>query len=233
MSPHDAAEELVREGFATVTAALSLDEVRQLIDSLEPLFTDVGRAKGGVRDVFNRCPELKEWCGGESIRKWVEPIVGQNAIAVNATLFDKAIGRNWKVPFHQDVTIRVKERKPVEGFETWWGKDGVPHVWPNAGVLEKMIAVRIHLDDCDEDNGPLRVIPRSHSSGILNATDIERIRCETNERVCPVSAGDLLLMRPLLLHASSTATTPRRRRVLHLEYAIPELPGGLEWYDRL
>lgn len=223
----------MREGFATIPAALSPGEVHQLLDWLEPLFTDVGRAKGGVRDIFNRCPELKQWCRVDSIRTWVEPILGDQAVAVNATLFDKAIGRNWKVPFHQDVTIRVKERKPVEGFETWWEKDGVPHVWPPASVLEMMVAVRIHLDDCNADNGPLRVLPRSHSSGILNAADIERVRTETTEQVCPIPTGGFLLMRPLLLHASSTATAPRRRRVLHLEFAIPELPGGLEWYDRV
>jgi hypothetical protein len=40
-------------------------------------------------------------------------------------------------------------------------------------------------------------------------------------------------MRPLILHASSAALEPRRRRVIHLEYAADTLPGELEWFDRV
>ena len=39
------------------------------------------------------------------------------------------------------------------------------------------------------------------------------------------------IMRPLLLHASASGTGPGRRRVIHLEYAAEDLPGGLEWYQ--
>ena len=39
------------------------------------------------------------------------------------------------------------------------------------------------------------------------------------------------MIRPLLLHASSAAESPRRRRVVHLEYAADPLPGGLDWFE--
>jgi len=38
-------------------------------------------------------------------------------------------------------------------------------------------------------------------------------------------------MRPLTLHASSAATSPSHRRVLHIEYITGGLPGGLEFHD--
>jgi hypothetical protein len=36
-------------------------------------------------------------------------------------------------------------------------------------------------------------------------------------------------MRPLLLHASSKAINPNRRRVLHFLFGSASLPLGLEW----
>jgi hypothetical protein len=32
-------------------------------------------------------------------------------------------------------------------------------VHPPAEILDKMLTLRVHLDDCGEENGPLRVIP--------------------------------------------------------------------------
>jgi len=95
-----------------------------------------------------------------------------------------------------------------------------------------MITVRLHLDDCGPEHGPLRVIPDSHREGRLDREAITRWRetVPTEEITC--RAGDALLMRPLLLHASSKATRPKHRRVLHVEYAAEELPGGLEWHQK-
>ena len=88
----------------------------------------------------------------------------------------------------------------------------------------------LHLDDCDESNGPLRVIPGSHGQGILSSEQIARHRQETAEVVCTVPAGGALVMAPLLLHASSRARSPSHRRVLHLEFApLGLLPEGLAW----
>ena len=157
-------------------------------------------------------------------------MLGAGCVAVNATLFDKTPGRNWKVPPHQDVTIRVRERRAVPGFDTWWEKAGVPHCWPPAAVLEGMLAVRLHLDDCGPANGPLRVLPGSHAAGVLDAAAIDAWPRD-GEVTCLAPRGGVVLMRPLLLHASSAAESPGRRRVLHVEYAAPALPGGLAWWD--
>ena len=154
-------------------------------------------------------------------------------MAVNGTLFDKAGGRNWKVPYHQDITIRVRERRDVSGFGPWWEKAGIPHCWPPAAVVERMLAVRVHLDDCGPENGPLRVVPGSHRAGVLSSADIEAWKEQVPEVACHVGRGELVVMRPLLLHASSPAERPARRRVIHIEFAVPTLPGELEWYDRI
>lgn len=163
----------------------------------------------------------------------VAPILGPDAFAVRAILFDKTPDANWKVTWHQDLTIAVRERREVPGFTSWSEKAGVSHVQPPVSILANMLAVRLHLDDCGLDNGPVRVLPGSHLHGRIAEPDIPGWRQRVAEVVCTVPRGGVLLMRPLLLHASSPATSPSRRRVLHIEYAANELPGGLEWKWRV
>ena len=125
----------------------------------------------------------------------------------------------------------MKQRIDVSGYGPWSIKEGVPHVQPPIEILETMVTVRLHLDDCDESNGPLRVIPGSHRMGRLDAADIVKSRANQKEVICSMQAGGALLMRPLLLHASSEASAPTHRRVIHLEYAACPLADGLEWAE--
>ena len=144
-------------------------------------------------------------------------------------LFDKTPGANWNVVWHQDLSIAVRERRDVPGFGPWSQKAGVAHVQPPPTILERMLTVRLHLDDCDEANGPLLVLPGSHRSGRLTPEQVQQWRGKTAAVPCLVPSGGALLMRPLLLHASSSSQSPRHRRVVHLEYAAEALPEGLEW----
>lgn len=150
---------------------------------------------------------------------------------VRAIWFNKSAEANWLVAWHQDLAIAVRERVETPGFEAWSVKEGVPHVQPPAAVLERMLTVRIHLDDADERNGALRVIAGSHRLGRLDGEQIVGLREQLGETLCAAAAGDALLMRPLLLHASGRSTNDRPRRVLHLEYAGQSLPGGLKWQE--
>lgn len=131
------------------------------------------------------------------------------------------------------MTIAVQERREVPGFNAWSVKEGVPHVQPPVEVLERMQTLRLHLDDADASNGALRVLPGSHRWGRLSAEGIGGQRATIREIVCEAQVGDVLLIRPLLLHASSRATCDRTRRVLHIEYAAEELPGGLKWRRKI
>jgi ectoine hydroxylase-related dioxygenase (phytanoyl-CoA dioxygenase family) len=102
-------------------------------------------------------------------------------------------------------------------------------VQPPVAVLEQLVAVRIHLDDCLVESGALRVVPQSHSQGRLSRERVEDLRRQNGETVVPVARGGALIMRPLILHASSKATSLAPRRVLHFVFGPPKLPLGLEW----
>jgi len=95
-----------------------------------------------------------------------------------------------------------------------------------------MVTVRVHLDRCGPNNGPVNVIPGSHRGGRLMPVQVQAWRSTKAPVSTCTSAGGILLMRPLLLHASSAATDPAHRRVIHLEFAADPLPGGLEWHGR-
>jgi ectoine hydroxylase-related dioxygenase (phytanoyl-CoA dioxygenase family) len=158
-------------------------------------------------------------------------LIGDEARIVRSILFDKTAASNWLVPWHQDVTIAVRERRDVPGFGPWSVKEGVVHVQPPAAVLEGMVTIRLHLDDTPAENGALRALTGSHRNGVLSAADIGAFRERGVERVCEARLGDVVVMKPLVLHASSKSKVPGRRRVLHVEFAAGELPGGLCWAE--
>jgi ectoine hydroxylase-related dioxygenase (phytanoyl-CoA dioxygenase family) len=161
------------------------------------------------------------------------PILGENAAAVRGLLFDKTPEANWNVVWHQDRTVAVTNRKEVSGWGAWTEKAGVTHVQPHATILEQMLTIRLHLDPCPVEKGALRVLPGTHTRGLLHSEEIAALR-ETGVEVClPFERGDALLMRPLLLHASSPSHSAGHRRVIHLEYASAVLPAGLEWQTAL
>ncbi len=184
----------------------------------------------GIRRLLEVVSAVRVLAEGEIIRSLIEPVLGKNAKVIRGIFFDKNPVANWKVPWHQDVMIALQAKKEVAGFSAWSSKAGVVHAQPPVEILQSILAIRIHLDDTDEYNGALRVIPGSHKFGLLDDEEINKLKENIAEITCMVAKGGVLLMRPLLLHASSAATLPTHRRVLHLEYSAHNLPDGLEWY---
>ena len=128
--------------------------------------------------------------------------------------------------------ISVRERKIVSGFDAWSQKAGVIQVQPPSEILSRMLAVRIHLDHCGAENAPLRVLPGSHAHGWLD-DELDQWKQRVEPVVCLANPGDALVMRPLILHASASSESPANRRVVHLEFAVDELPGELAWNQRI
>jgi ectoine hydroxylase-related dioxygenase (phytanoyl-CoA dioxygenase family) len=186
----------------------------------------------GVRHLLESSPEIREVARSREVRQYVEPILGMGCFAVRAVFFDKVPQANWNLGWHQDNVITVREAKEVAGFSAWVNKAGVWQVQPPAEVLARMVAIRISLDDCGVENGPLRVLPGSHRSGWVE-DQIEEWKGRVKEVVCCVPAGGIVVMCPLTLHASSKAASPSHRRVIHIEFAADELPGGVEWNQRV
>lgn len=232
MNP-SAALQVRERGFAILPNFLDDEELAAAEQGLAALGgSQAARTKGGVyaaRDLLSSMPGVQALATLKKIREITKAILGGEPFPVRGLLFDKTPAANWLVPWHQDLTICVKARREAAGFGPWSRKAGLVHVQAPADVLDQMLAVRLHLDDCGRDNGALRVIPGTHRAGRLSADRIATIRASADAVDCAVSRGGALLMKPLLVHASSVAKRPVHRRVIHLEFASCALPCGLEW----
>lgn len=161
------------------------------------------------------------------VRALVDPVLGPGAFAHRATLFDKTPDANWLVAWHQDLVVPVQKRHETAGFGPWSSKADGWHVQPPLSVLEQLLAIRIDLDGSDLANGALRVLPATQTLGVLRPERIAELAQTVSPVTCCVPPGGALCLRPLLVHASSRATQPRHRRIVHLEFSANELPGGL------
>jgi ectoine hydroxylase-related dioxygenase (phytanoyl-CoA dioxygenase family) len=226
-----------RDGFLVVPDLLPMAACDGLAAELTGWLTlqqqSAPKARGGLRNVLRLCRRTNSTAASESFTAIVSDLIGGAAFPVRAILFDKTEDANWGVPWHQDLAIAVAARIDTEGFGPWSSKAGVVHVQPPPQILANMVTLRLHLDDGTVDNGALRVVPGSHLEGELSAEGMAHWIKHHAAVTCEIAKGGALLMRPLLLHASSPAKNPSHRRVLHVEYAATELPNGLKWSERI
>lgn len=156
-------------------------------------------------------------------------VLGPASRPVRAILFDKTPETNWSLAWHQDRTICVRRRIDVDGFGPWTIKDGMQHVAPPFGILAHMVTLRVHIDDVPASNAPLLIAPGSHTEGRIPVGAIAEVVRRRGTRTCIAEAGNIWLYATPILHASETATSPLHRRVLQIDFAAADLPGGLEW----
>ena len=212
-------------GFAAVPGVLAVDRCAEMITELD----GVGAGRAGSRNLLD-VPACQRLATMFRVHAQVGPLLPQASVAVQCTLFDKSADNNWLVAPHQDLSIPVQERIPHRDCSGWSEKEGVLYVQPPVAVLESLVAVRAHLDECGTANGPLRVVPGSHRHGRLSTETAKALREQVGVVECIFRRGDVLVMRPLLLHSSPRARVPGSRRVLHFLFGPSELPCGLRWH---
>ena len=103
------------------------------------------------------------------------------------------------------------------------------------------IAAWLAVDDCDEENGCLRVVPGSHDWPVLCLTEADTTQSFTDVTVplppdaqaMPVTmkAGDVFFFNGQLVHGSlPNTTTDRFRRALIGHYIVGEAEQVYQWY---
>jgi hypothetical protein len=229
-------EQLEADGFALLPDVFTPEAVAGVIAEWEEVtrryaaddavLSSEGGPAYGARNLLDLWPRAADLARAPALADAITDVLGTGAGVVRALYFDKPPGHSWALPWHKDYSVAVTEHGRLGAFTKPTVKAGVPHLTAPFAVLSRMLTLRVHLDDATADNGPLRVIPGSHRA--YHPRDDEpreaiAVHCR---------AGDVLLMRPLLTHASghSKPEAGRHRRIVHLECAAQMvLPDGYRW----
>lgn len=224
------------QGFYCVNDIYTQAEVDKLISIIEHsagLNATFRRSKDlfAIRQFLKEVPEAVEVVFNTGMRQLISNLFGEDYFVVKSIYFDKPESSNWFVYYHQDLTISVDQRIDVPGFGPWTVKQNQYAVQPPLQVLNNSFTIRIHLDDTTAGNGALKVVPGSHLQGIVRNEYLDDIK--HTEKICAVNRGGVMLMRPLLFHASDRTVNNQRRRVIHIEFNNADLPHGLQWSEKL
>jgi ectoine hydroxylase-related dioxygenase (phytanoyl-CoA dioxygenase family) len=212
------------QGFLVIPAVLTEAEAGTLRIAVETM----SRSRAGSRNVLGH-PAVRNVAEDRRLVGIAAEFLGGNVFPFKATLFDKSPTSNWLVTWHQDLALPIHARTEAPGWGPWTEKGGCLHALAPADVLTRVVALRVHLDPSTSENGPLRVLPDTHRSGRLSAARIAELAGQISAVECVAPAGGLVVMRPLLLHASSKSTVDLSRRVLHFEYTTARtLAPGIE-----
>jgi ectoine hydroxylase-related dioxygenase (phytanoyl-CoA dioxygenase family) len=204
------------EGYGLIPNVFAISEIHFLLSELQA--EALPRTRAGVRHAM-RSPSIAKIANDRRFLDIARKVLGVGAIPFRATLFEKLPKSNWLVAWHQDTALPLQTRVEASGWGPWSIKDGVNYAHAPAKALERVIALRLHLDDSNLENGPLRVIPATHKKGVLIDDEILSLASRAASVDCLMLKGGIVVMRPLVIHASSKSLTKNPRRVLHIEYA--------------
>jgi ectoine hydroxylase-related dioxygenase (phytanoyl-CoA dioxygenase family) len=215
------------QGFELVKQFISPEIMKALIEEITT--SNEFESPHGIRNAEKKFDGIAKFANSEKVLAQAKSILGEEPQLARAIFFDKTPEKNWLVSWHQDKTVSVNKKQDIDDWGPWSLKDNTHHVQPSESVLNNMVTFRIHLDDSNSDNGCLKVIPNSHICGVLEQREINALVCKSEVIECEAKAGDMIIMRPLILHSSSKASNPSHRRVVHLEFSGYELPEGIFW----
>ncbi|TCC92120.1 phytanoyl-CoA dioxygenase [Pedobacter frigiditerrae] len=223
-------------GFSIIPNIYNDEEIEQILEVINQVDTskDTFRKSAdlfAIRQFLKEVPAVHDLIFNEKLKAIIQSTFGDNYFVVKSIYFDKPEQSNWFVAYHQDLTISVDKKIELENFGPWTVKQNQFAVQPPIDILQHNFTIRIHLDHTDENNGALKIIPKSHLKGIYRPETIDwTIERET---ICRIEKGGLMIMKPLLLHSSSKTTNNNKRRVIHIEFSNVELPNELQWAERI
>ena len=228
-----AAEQLLTEGYHVARGLFSPDEVAALRGHAMDLvhhrsgeFCEGGAVDPDSADPLRRYPRIiqphrkdltsRRFLLAPRLRVLLTELLGEEPVAVQTMIYFKPPGGRGQA-LHQDQ--RYLQVAPGTCVAAW-----------------------LALDDCDPDNGGMRVVPRSHLLDLLCPVPSDTDRSFTAETVpvpeglAPVDvvmqAGDVLFFLGNVIHGSEPNTTQDRfRRVIVGHYATGDAQRISRWYE--
>ncbi len=159
-----------------------------------------------------------DWLLDERLRRWTTALLGREPYAAQTMFYYKPPGARGQA-LHQDQTpLRVH---PGTCLAAWMA-----------------------VDDCDEENGCLQIVPRTHDLPRLCTIDADTAQSFSASTVplppgseaAPVimKAGDVVFFNGQVIHGSYPNTSKTRfRRALIAHYVVGEAEKVAEFYHPL
>ncbi len=226
--------ELNSNGFTVCQDFYSEQEIKNIVATIEntsliKTTKQSNRQVYAIRRFLKEMPDLKELLFNDKLKSLLGNVFDNKYFNTKAIYFDKPEISNWFVSYHQDISIAVDRKKDIKGYGKWTKKGTGYGVHPPLEILNSIVTVRIHLDNTTIDNGALKVISESHKKGVYSPANIDHEK----ECVCNVRRGGIMLMKPLIMHASERTKNKKQRRVIHLEFSDKDLELPLNWAEKL
>jgi phytanoyl-CoA hydroxylase len=195
--------------------AMRMREHRE--DSMESRFDDDDPLKAYPRlmQPHRRDEASLRWLIDERINTCLTQLLGREPYAVQTMIYFKPPGARGQALHQDQYYLRVQ---PGTCMAAWMA-----------------------LDDCDEENGCLRLVPGSQDWPLLCATQADTTQSFTDVTVslpegveavpAPMKAGDVLFFNGQIVHGSLPNTTKDRfRRALIGHYIVGEAEKVYKWY---
>jgi len=229
-------KELESEGFIIIENIYNNEEIENLISIIESATENKIKESTfrqsqdlfAIRQFHKEIPKSLKYIFNEKLKNIIKNNFGEDFFITKSIYFDKPEKSNWFVSYHQDLTISVDKKMELKNFKNWTNKQNQFAVQPPIEILEKNFTIRIHLDKTTNENGALKIINKSHINRVCRIEDLD-LKTET---ICEVDKGGIMIMKPLLFHASNKTINNERRRVIHIEFSNQQLPNGLEWSEK-
>jgi ectoine hydroxylase-related dioxygenase (phytanoyl-CoA dioxygenase family) len=228
-------QELIENGFAILDTIYTTEEIDKILNEIEKADSDKETFRKSsdlfaIRQFLKEVPSVIKYIFNDKLKNVIRQLIGENYFVVKSIYFDKPENSNWYVAYHQDLTISVDKKVLLENYGPWTVKQNQFAVQPPVEILENITTIRIHLDETNEDNGALKVVPKSHLKKIYRPETIDWT--VEKEEKCTVPKGGVMLMKPLLLHSSDRTTNHQKRRVIHIEFSNQALPDKIKWAEK-
>lgn len=223
-----------RDGFVHGGPLLEPDRVAELLDELDRVVAEAGA--GGRQPIF-----FTNLSGDESAPVWQIVDIWTVSEAFERLLFEpKLAGDAARLTGATDLRVwhdQIQHKPPAAGGANHWHQD-LPY-WPNLRGGQQLTAW-VALDDADESNGAMVMVPGSHAwgdriayleglDGIDGAPDsFEGQPVEVVSR--PVRAGEVHYHHCLTWHGSPPNRSARHRRAIAIHFMTGDttfVPGSI------
>ncbi|PIA79556.1 hypothetical protein BFR04_01555 [Gaetbulibacter sp. 4G1] len=226
--------ELNERGFSISSQVFNTSELENISELINSFLEKNNFQKYAIRSLFKNIPKLFEYISSiPGFNHFKDSVLSKDYFLTKSIYFNKPNMSNWFVPYHQDLSISVKNKIENKYYLNWTKKDNIYGVQPPNEILKNTITMRIHLDDTDKNNGALKIIERSHNNGIIRVDESFDSLKYGEEKICNVSEGSIMLMKPLVLHSSEKSISNTNRRVIHIEFCNINIPNKIDWYEKI